>query len=261
MQDSPITATVDYRRDGVQHGFLKLPYSHDVSAWGSLMIPITVARNGDGPTALLTGGNHGDEYEGVTALLKLAGRLRAEDIRGRVIIVPMMNHPAVLNGTRTSPLDKGNLNRAFPGSPTGTLTQRIADYFTRYLVPLCDLALGFGESGEDMSDAERAKKMSRPYGVALLLAGYDEEGPQLFHSDPSGTYTAYQAKAIGSGAEGAQTALQALQRQEARAERRERGAHLGASFVRAGGCSEGTGTSAVQVFKLTKAHGDTVEFG
>ena len=144
MQDSPITATVDFHRDGVQHGFLKLPHSHDDSAWGSLMIPITVVRNGDGPTALLTGGNHGDEYEGITALLKLSGRLRAEDIRGRVIIVPMMNHPAVLNGTRTSPLDKGNLNRAFPGSPTGTLTQRIADYFTRYLVPLCDLALEQG---------------------------------------------------------------------------------------------------------------------
>ena len=150
MQHSPITATVDFHRDGVQHGFLKLPHSHDDSAWGSLMIPITVARNGDGPTALLTGGNHGDEYEGITALLKLAGRLRAEDIRGRVIIVPMMNHPAVLNGTRTSPLDKGNLNRAFPGSATGTLTQRIADYFTRYLVPLCDLAVDIHSGGRTL---------------------------------------------------------------------------------------------------------------
>ncbi len=95
------------------------------------MLPITVVRNGAGPTALLTGGNHGDEYEGITALIKLAGRLRSEDIKGRVIIVPMMNHPAALNGTRTSPIDKGNLNRAFPGSPTGTLTQPIADSVTR----------------------------------------------------------------------------------------------------------------------------------
>ncbi|MFP1681724.1 N(2)-acetyl-L-2,4-diaminobutanoate deacetylase DoeB [Alloalcanivorax sp. C16-1] len=148
--DSPITATVDYHRDGVQHGFLKLPHSHDDSAWGSLMIPITVVRNGEGPTALLTGGNHGDEYEGITALLKLARRLRAEDVTGRVIIVPMMNHPAALNGTRTSPIDKGNLNRAFPGNPTGTLTERIADYFTRYLVPLCDLALDIHSGGRTL---------------------------------------------------------------------------------------------------------------
>lgn len=150
MQDSPITATVDFHRDGVQHGFLKLPHSDDQSAWGSLMIPITVIANGAGPTALLTGGNHGDEYEGITALLKLAGRLRADELQGRVIIVPMMNHPAVLNGTRTSPIDKGNLNRAFPGSPTGTPTQRIADYFTRYLVPLCDLAVDIHSGGHTL---------------------------------------------------------------------------------------------------------------
>jgi len=42
----------------------------------------------------------------------------------------------------------------------------------------------------------------------LLVAGVDEKGPQLYHTDPSGTLTQYQAKAIGAGSEGAQTALQ-----------------------------------------------------
>ena len=37
----------------------------------------------------------------------------------------------------------------------------------------------------------------RASGVALLLAGYDDRGPQLYFSDPSGTYTQYKAKAIG----------------------------------------------------------------
>jgi CheY-like chemotaxis protein len=51
--------------------------------------------------------------------------------------------------------------------------------------------------------------MSRPFGVALLLAGWDEAGgPGLFHADPSGTFTRYDAKAIGSGSEGAQSTLQ-----------------------------------------------------
>lgn len=31
---SPISATVDFDADGVQHGFLKLPISTDESAWG-----------------------------------------------------------------------------------------------------------------------------------------------------------------------------------------------------------------------------------
>lgn len=67
---------------------------------------------------------------------------------------------------------------------------------------LCDLALKFGEDGKD-EDA-----MSRPFGVALLIAGLDANGPSLFHTDPSGTYVQWKAKAIGAGSEGAQTALQ-----------------------------------------------------
>mmetsp|Transcript_24087 Transcript_24087/g.21910 ORF Transcript_24087/g.21910 Transcript_24087/m.21910 type:complete len:244 (-) Transcript_24087:157-888(-) len=69
---------------------------------------------------------------------------------------------------------------------------------------ICDLALGFGEG----STKKNEKKMSRPFGVSLLLAGYDERGHQLFFSDPSGTFIQYKAKAIGSGSEGAQSTLQ-----------------------------------------------------
>jgi len=68
---------------------------------------------------------------------------------------------------------------------------------------VCDLALRFGESVED-EDA----LMSRPFGVALLIGGVDELGPQLFHTDPSGTFMKYEAKAIGSGSEAAQSELQ-----------------------------------------------------
>lgn len=50
--------------------------------------------------------------------------------------------------------------------------------------------------------------MSRPFGVALLIAGFDENGPQLYHAEPSGTFYRYDAKAIGSGSEGAQAELQ-----------------------------------------------------
>lgn len=69
---------------------------------------------------------------------------------------------------------------------------------------VCDLALSFGEG----SDGDTSKRMSRPFGVALLLAGYDDiDGPQLFFSDPSGTFMRYKAKAIGAGSEGAQSNL------------------------------------------------------
>jgi 20S proteasome subunit alpha 5 len=68
---------------------------------------------------------------------------------------------------------------------------------------ICDLALRFGEG----ADGEETI-MSRPFGVALLIAGFDENGPQLFHAEPSGTFYRFDAKAIGSGSEGAQAELQ-----------------------------------------------------
>jgi N-alpha-acetyl-L-2,4-diaminobutyrate deacetylase len=147
---SPIVATVDFERDGVQHGHLRLPYSRDDSAWGSVMIPVAVIRNGAGPTALLTGANHGDEYEGPVALFDLARSLRAEQVAGRVIILPGMNFPAFQAGTRTSPIDRGNLNRSFPGRPDGTVTEKIADYVTRHLLPLADIVLDFHSGGRTL---------------------------------------------------------------------------------------------------------------
>jgi len=150
MRPSPISPTIDLDKDGVQHGHLRLPYSRDDSAWGSVMIPIAIARNGKGPTALLTGGNHGDEYEGPLALFELACTLRQEDVNGTVIIVPAMNYPAFRAATRTSPIDKGNLNRSFPGRPDGTVTEKIADYFQRELLPRADLVLDFHSGGKTL---------------------------------------------------------------------------------------------------------------
>ncbi|KAG4300676.1 hypothetical protein PCANB_003026 [Pneumocystis canis] len=66
---------------------------------------------------------------------------------------------------------------------------------------ICDLALKFGEDADETV-------MSRPFGVAFLIAGIDENGPQLYHAEPSGTYYRYDAKAIGAGSEGAQSELQ-----------------------------------------------------
>ena len=186
LRSSPITPTVDFNRDGVQHGFLRLPYSRDDSAWGSVMIPICVIKNGKGPAALLTGGNHGDEYEGPLALYDLARTLDPKDVSGTVVIVPAMNYPAFRAGTRTSPIDKGNMNRSFPGRPDGTVTEKIADYFQRELLPRADIVFDFHSGGRtldfvpfcaahilpDKAQEKRAfdavEAFSAPYSVKML---------------------------------------------------------------------------------------------
>jgi N-alpha-acetyl-L-2,4-diaminobutyrate deacetylase len=150
MSGNPITSTIPLDEDGEHHGFLRLPYSRDDSAWGSVMIPITVIKNGIGPSALLTGANHGDEYEGPIALMDLAMSLKAGDIEGRVIILPAMNYPAFRAGTRTSPIDRGNMNRSFPGSPSGTVTEKIADYIQTVLLPEASIVLDFHSGGKTL---------------------------------------------------------------------------------------------------------------
>mmetsp|Transcript_91408 Transcript_91408/g.258889 ORF Transcript_91408/g.258889 Transcript_91408/m.258889 type:complete len:255 (+) Transcript_91408:66-830(+) len=70
---------------------------------------------------------------------------------------------------------------------------------------IADLALDFSDS----DNKDRKRVMSRPFGVALLIAGWDPvDGPVLFNSDPSGTFTKYHAVSIGSAQDTATSALQ-----------------------------------------------------
>ena len=48
----------------------------------------------------------------------------------------------------------------------------------------------------------------RPFGISLLLAGYDHNGPQLFQIDPSGSYFAWKASAVGKHMVNAKTFLE-----------------------------------------------------
>ncbi len=137
-QPSMIFTDIDYDAQGKQVDWLHLPHSVTRSAYGAIAIPIAVIRNGDGPTVFLMAGNHGDEYEGQITLAKLIRELEPNQIRGRVIVLPAANLPAAMAGARVSPIDQGNLNRAFPGDPHGTPTWAIAHYIDSVLYPLAD---------------------------------------------------------------------------------------------------------------------------
>jgi len=145
-----IWTSVDFQADGKQDDFLRLPYSSDLSAYGSIPIPIICVKNGIGPTALLVAGSHGDEYEGQVALLNLARKITPEEVRGRIIILPALNFPAVAAGRRLSPLDEGNLNRLFPGNPVGTPTQMIAHYVCSVLLPFADFVVDLHSGGRSL---------------------------------------------------------------------------------------------------------------
>lgn len=45
---------------------------------------------------------------------------------------------------------------------------------------------------------------TRPFGVSLLVAGVDDNGPALYEADPSGNPVSWKARAVGDGATDAQ---------------------------------------------------------
>lgn len=147
---SPVWSTIDFEQRGLQSDYARIPYSSDTSAYGWVPVPMLCVNGGDGPTALLTAGTHGDEYEGQIALRRIARALAQADVRGRVIILPELNHPAVVAGRRNSPLDAGNLNRLFPGSASGGPTAMIAQYVTEVLFPLADYVLDLHSGGSSL---------------------------------------------------------------------------------------------------------------
>ena len=150
IRKSRITTDVDFDRDGKQQGFLRLPHSVHRSAYGWIGIPIIVIKNGLGPNVLLTAGNHGDEYEGQLALMKLCQELQPADVRGRVIMLTAVNFPAALAGLRTSPVDDLNLNRSFPGDPDGRPTAAIAHYVESELLPISEFVVDLHSGGSSL---------------------------------------------------------------------------------------------------------------
>ncbi len=150
---SRIRCDLDFERGGRQAGYLRAPLSRNTSGWGTVEIPIVVVKNGSGPTILLTGGVHGDEYEGQIAVSRLGRELDPARVQGRVILIPALNIPAVLNDTRLSPVDDRDMSRCFPGNPRGTFSEMLAHFVDSVLLPLVDVSVDLHTAGHSMESA------------------------------------------------------------------------------------------------------------
>jgi predicted deacylase len=120
----------------------------------SLHIPDTadvplLLLNGSRPgkTLVVTAGVHGDEYEGVRAILEVVQELSPQTMSGRLIAVPVANPPAFWQGMRTSPVDGQNMARIMPGSSTGTFSERIAFTLAHNVIDFADFYLDLHSGG------------------------------------------------------------------------------------------------------------------
>lgn len=106
-------------------------------------IPVTTIRGaGSGPVLALIAGNHGYEYPPILALQKLRSQIDESRLQGTVIMVHVANMPSFLGRTvYFSPVDQKNLNRCYPGSPGGTVSDRIAHAITTEIIEHAEYVL------------------------------------------------------------------------------------------------------------------------
>src|SRR6266446_7791890 len=142
---------IDFSRPGKHHYRVAFPYD---GSWGNSLVPMTVINGLRGANAngvAVFGGTHGNEYEGQVAAKRLSRDLDPEVMSGRVIVLPQLSQSACVAGTRVSPLDGVNMNRAFPGNPRGTLSYRISNFVKTRIVPQVRVVLDIHSGGNEGS--------------------------------------------------------------------------------------------------------------
>jgi uncharacterized protein len=89
-----------------------------------------------GPTLCLTAAVHGDELNGIEIVRRVMHGIEPEELAGAVIGVPIVNLQGFHRSSRYLP-DRRDLNRHFPGSPTGSAASRIAHSLLKEIVLQC----------------------------------------------------------------------------------------------------------------------------
>lgn len=113
-----------------------------------ISIPLILVRGAEeGKMLVVMAGVHGDEYEGVRAILEVCDELDPQVMRGDVLAVTAANPPALWAGTRTSPLDGCNLARLFPGDEKGSPSEVIAFHLAHSIIERGDFFLDLHSAG------------------------------------------------------------------------------------------------------------------
>lgn len=182
MSTKPITVGEITAAPGqVARGFL----STDVGRGVTVRMPVVVINGtGDGPVFAVTAGVHGAEYPGIEAAIRLSRTLNPTEVKGAVIIVPLVSVPAFQRrAIYVNPLDGVNFNRVCPGNPTGTITEIMADLLFKNVIAHADYYIDL--HGGDMIEAlvpftlyyrsgnqkvdDASKALAEAYGIPIIL--------------------------------------------------------------------------------------------
>ncbi|WP_425593649.1 succinylglutamate desuccinylase [Marinobacter alexandrii] len=135
--------------------------------------PVLVVNGANaGPTLCLTGAIHGDELNGIEIIRRTMYDLDPEKLSGRVVGVPIVNLPGFQQGSRYLP-DRRDLNRHFPGSPDGSLADRIAFSLFENIIRRCNLLVDIHTGSLKRTNLPQLRADMNNPDVATLTQGFD----------------------------------------------------------------------------------------
>jgi hypothetical protein len=149
------------------------------AANGAISLAVGEVRGGDGPTALITAGIHGDEGPwGGWAVHKLLSQTPVSDLLGTLRIVPAANPLAMEADARNAPLDTLDLNRVFPGDKTGSHTERLAAALVEHTLPGLNVVIDLHGGGSWCINAfvfefTGSEDLARAFPAPFIVSGPD----------------------------------------------------------------------------------------
>jgi hypothetical protein len=223
-----------------------------------------------GPTLCLTAGIHGDELNGVEIAHRIYAGTSGSALSGTLIAIPAVNMQGLRSGSRYLP-DRRDLNRAFPGSPKGSLASRIAHVLYQGVIRRCDALIDLHTGSASRTnvpqirtdlESPRALAMARSFGVGVVLHGRGPSGSLrravLDAGLPAVIYEAgeplrFEENEIARGVEGVHNVMADLGMISRSAKRAPSEVYRKTSWVRAG--------DAAGVFLTARQPGERVKQG
>ena len=150
-------------------------------------LPICIINGKEkGAVFTIVAGIHGYEYPPIIALQEILDEINPQKLCGTLIILPVANIGAFYQRTPfLHPEDKKNLNKSFPGSPSGSISEQIANYITQNIIPNTDIFIDLhgGDANEDLvpfvcfydnpknlENTQKARQLSDISGLPMIVS-------------------------------------------------------------------------------------------
>jgi predicted deacylase len=177
--------TATAKRGEKAYGVIKVPAGSDAG----YDIPVAVIHGArPGPVLAVVSGSHGSEYASILAVEDLIDAVRPQDVSGTLVLVPLVNVASFEQIVpHVNPIDGKNMNRFYPGTASGTQTERASYAVTKQVVDTCDhlIDLHGGDLDENLrpysywtvtgntKQDEASRAMALAFGLPHIIVSTD----------------------------------------------------------------------------------------